>query len=714
MIMTSFFCQHITIRSTKQKSENQHGSLINRFFWILFISILIPLIGKTQTQLVDNFESKANWNFIKSDGVNLNLSVDEEINGKSLRFDYDFTKGTGYGGIQKFISIDLPENYEFSFYIKGLSPANNFEIKFIDSTGNNVWWQNNQNYTFPTDWKKIRIKQRHISFAWGPTSNHKLQRISRIEFTIASFVGGKGTIWLDSLEFRPLPAETNFYPTPIAVASSFFKKHTPNQTLDNSYETYWLSKGGKNEDITINFKAMREFGGLEISWLKEFTPKSFNILLSENGKDWEKSYSVKSNKSNKSFIRLPEAECQFVKIQLKGKVGITDIKFLDIKSSITKNDFISYIADKSAKGDYPRYFSKQASYWTITGLNNDKKEALINEEGMVEVEKAAFSIEPMVKLNDTLFNWSNVSTNQALQGIDNLNQASVIPNVNWQFSNVKFTTEITAIGEANKSSKLLVRYSFKNQSAKPKDIELYLLIRPYQVNPYYQFLNTIGGVGKINEIKEIDQKTIGVDNKIIYSQQNHALFTASTFDEGNIVDFIRDNSLTYNKQAFDPAGLANGVVRYNLHINPNDETQILLAIPFHEHSGTFSNNEIKEIETGFNTSANFWKNEINHVKFNLPESANRIVKAYRANLAYILINRDKTGIQPGSRSYDRSWIRDGALTSSALLKSGIVKEVKEFIDWYSLHIFENGKVPCVVDFRGPDPVPENDSHGEYI
>ncbi|MFA6403933.1 MAG: hypothetical protein WCX31_20230 [Salinivirgaceae bacterium] len=72
------------------------------------------------------------------------------------------------------------------------------------------------------------------------------------------------------------------------------------------------------------------------------------------------------------------------------------------------------------------------------------------------------------------------------------------------------------------------------------------------------------------------------------------------------------------------------------------------------------------------------------------------------------------GIQPGSRSYERSWIRDGALTSSALLKSGIVQEVKDFIDWYASHQYENGKVPCVVDFRGPDPVPENDSHGELI
>jgi hypothetical protein len=48
------------------------------------------------------------------------------------------------------------------------------------------------------------------------------------------------------------------------------------------------------------------------------------------------------------------------------------------------------------------------------------------------------------------------------------------------------------------------------------------------------------------------------------------------------------------------------------------------------------------------------------------------------------------------------------------LKSGIVNEVKDFINWYTANQYENGKVPCVVDARGPDPVPENDSHGEMI
>ena len=75
---------------------------------------------------------------------------------------------------------------------------------------------------------------------------------------------------------------------------------------------------------------------------------------------------------------------------------------------MTPNDFLIYTAKNSPAGNYPRYFSEQASYWTITGVNNDVKEALINEDGMVEVDKARFSIEPMIKTGDSLYNWSNV------------------------------------------------------------------------------------------------------------------------------------------------------------------------------------------------------------------------------------------------------------------------------------------------------------------
>jgi len=686
---------------------------------VLFLSVLTATGLHAQIRTLDEFENKAGWIFIKSDGVNLNLSIEKGLTGNAIRFDYDFTKGTGYGGIQKLFPIDLPDNYEFTFYVKAESPANNFEIKFIDSTGSNVWWVNNRNYDFPSAWKKIRIKKRHINFAWGPTANHSLKRIDRIEFTIASFVGGKGTIWIDDLKFEPLPPEIQSYPAPIVTASSFIKNHRPDLIVDNSNETYWQSNGVKDQYVIVDFKTCREFGGLKISWLKDHYAKSFDVLLSEDGKKWDKVYSVQSNQSDVSFIRLPAAEAKFVRIDLtksnseKG-FGICEVKFPDIKNSMTLNDFLIYTAKNSPAGNYPRYFSEQASYWTITGVNNDIKEALINEDGMVEADKARFSIEPMIKVGDSFYNWNNVSSVQTLGDSEDQVEFNFVPSVSWRCNDLKFITGVMASGEANKNSRLDISYSFVNLSDQRKDFEFYLLIRPYQVNPYYQFLNLTGGVGKINTIREEEGRFLIIDDKVILSQKNYDSFGAGIFDEGNIVELIRVGKIPPNKFAVDRSGLANGVIKYSFHLNPGEHTGFFVVVPF--YSKTSSDEKIGNdyITEEINKEIEFWKTKVGHIKFRLPESANRIVNTYKSNLAYILINRDKSGIQPGSRSYERSWIRDGALTSSALLKSGIIAEVKDFIDWYTDRQYENGKVPCVVDFRGPDPVPENDSHGEMI
>ena len=76
--------------------------------------------------------------------------------------------------------------------------------------------------------------------------------------------------------------------------------------------------------------------------------------------------------------------------------------------------------------------------------------------------------------------------------------------------------------------------------------------------------------------------------------------------------------------------------------------------------------------------------------------------------------RDGAALRPGTRSYARSWIRDGAMMADALLRLGENDAVRDYVEWYAPHQFANGKVPCCVDHRGSDPVPENDSHGELI
>ena len=677
---------------------------------IILVIILFYELNIAQIKTIDDFESSNGWNEFKADGVTLNISSDAGLNGKAIRFDYDFTKGTGYGGIQKFFPIVLPDNFEFTFNVKAESPSNNFEIKFIDSTGNNVWWVNNRNYDFPKDWKKIRVKKRHINFAWGPTSDQSLKRIDRIEFTIASHVGGKGTIWIDDLKFEPLLPETNVYPIPFATSSN----GTANMIFDNLTNTRWGSRKTSDEYLFVDFQTRREFGGLKIDWSKDYYASSFEILLSDDGNNWDKVYTVSSNLSNISYIRLPEAEAKYMKINFlkyydSWGISINDITILESNDATSKNNFLLYVAQNSEKGNYPRYFLDEASFWTVLGVNNDVKEALINTNGMVEVDKSAFSIEPMLQVGNDFYNWQNVTSTQSLE-----DKYLPIPKVEWNCGDLNFSVKAFANGEANKNSTLFIKYTLTNNSSSAKDGKLFLMIRPFQVNPHYQWLNDPGGVGKINSLNEKDGKIYVNDDKVLIPLEKYDSFGALTFDEGNIIELIKKNVSLKNKSVVVDNKLVSGVLEYRFDIKPGEEKIIYLAVPFYGEESIKENLTEDIVEKKLTETIEFWKEKVNHIKFNLPESADRIVNTYKSNLAYILINRDNVGIQPGSRSYERSWIRDGALTSSALLKAGIVKEVKDYIDWYTSHQYENGKVPCVVDKRGPDPTPENDSHGEMI
>ena len=61
---------------------------------------------------------------------------------------------------------------------------------------------------------------------------------------------------------------------------------------------------------------------------------------------------------------------------------------------------------------------------------------------------------------------------------------------------------------------------------------------------------------------------------------------------------------------------------------------------------------------------------VSNVEVDIPAEP-ELVRTAKTTLAYTLINRDGPAIQPGSRTYARSWIRDGTLTGTALTHTPI-------------------------------------------
>ena len=680
---------------------------------ILFFGILCLLSRNlsAQNNIIDNFESFTGWDIISSEGVKIILSHADGVKGKSIRIDYEFANGTGYGGIQKTIPIELASNYKFSFFVKGQSVNNNFEFKLIDKSGDNVWWVNKMNFEFPNEWEKINIKKKHISFAWGPAENKSLQSVEKIEFIIASYNGGKGTVYIDELEYTVLP-DNNFNP----IAPVFFSNlNSSDINLLHDYDTstYWSSGKSDNTEIIIDLGGIREIGGLKIDWMPNQYAGKFSIYTSDNFKQWEEIYSGLKNSSYSSYIPLHELEASFIKIELSKPVdslsrfAINELLVFPAEYSTDNNRFFINIAKEYPRGYFPRYMNEEASYWTVVGMNNDVKEALINEDGMVEIDKGGFSIEPFLSMDGNLITWNNQSSSQLLE--DNY---LPIPTVVWDTDGLSFSTTAFSNGVANKNSVLFLTYILKNQSADYKKGNVYLAIRPFQVNPYYQFLNLVGGVSKIKSINYKDSKCSVNDDKYIYTIDMPDGFGATSHDNGDVINYLSEDKLPPEKEIFDKTGFLSAAFKYSYSLKPGEKKIINLAIPFYKIENYSI--ERKLVEEQFEATKKIWKDKLNHIEYGLPSSADKIVNTIKSNLAYILINRDNNGIQPGSRSYDRSWIRDGALTSSALLKNGIIKEVKDFIEWYAPYQFENGAVPCVVDRRGPDPVPEHDSHGQLI
>lgn len=664
-------------------------------------------------RVLDDFSDPSTWRVVTSNQVSGALRQVEGVDGKALCLDYDFNGVSGHAGIQRDLTIAYPQNYRFDFQLRGDSPRNDLQFKVVDASGDNVWWVNRPKYEYPTAWTPVRYKQRHIDKAWGPDPDRVLRRSEKLEFTVYNNVGGKGSVCFDQLTFQPLPVDDGAPLTGKASASVAFPAGAAALAVDGKADTAWAADlhGDKTLELTLDLGKPREFGGLVLRWKSGQHAADYLVQLSDDGVEWRDVRTVVGGNGGNDYLALPESEARYVRLTIGDGPGrafaLAELEVKPLAFAAHPNDLIKAMAADSPKGWFPRGFSGEQPYWTIVGLDGGREQGLIGEDGAIEIAKGGISVEPFVQVDGRWIGWSDVQATPSLQ-----EGYLPIPTVAWQHADFALSTTAFAAGSPG-NSRVVARHRLTNTGKAPRAYVLALAVQPWQVNPPSQFLNTTGGFSPINDLS-IRDGVVSVNGRasLRFAKPDAAL--ASRFDAGLVRERLAsmDSGLASGvdaQVAGESTGLASAAVLYRITLAAGESRDIEWVAPL-EGALPLRLDAARDQQA----MATVWRGKLDEMTLQVPAEGQAVADTLRTALAHMLISRIGPRLQPGTRSYSRSWIRDGAMISEGLLRLGRPEVVKEYVEYYAPYQFDNGKVPCCVDDRGSDPVPENDSHGELI
>lgn len=661
--------------------------------------------------VLDDFQDLSGWGAVASGQAELQISQDQGPDGAAMRLDFDFKGSGGFVVARRVFSVPLPDAYAFSFKLRGNAPRNKFEFKLVDPTGKNVWRYQQEAFDFTSDWQPLLIRSSQIEFAWGPAGGGRMAEVGAIEFVITAGPGGMGTVWIGDLQFE----DRSFASQPAVTASSAASGNAPCRAVDRRPGSSWRSApSAAPQWLLIDLEEEHEYGGLIIEWDPAAPVCRFAVQASNDAATWTMLYSAPRAGGTRSYVYLPGGSSRYVRLDLDAAdarrgVGIVNVQLEPYEFSRSINEFFHNVAAGEPRGRYPKYLCRQQTYWSPVGIPHGVARALLNEEGMVEVDEGTFSIEPFLWVDGRLITWADAAPAQHLE-----DEYLPIPSSVWRRDDVVLRVTAFAAGEST-DAVLYIRYRVEHMSAATRAVRLFAVVRPFQVTPPWQSFRALGGVSPIRDITCRPDAIWVNRTKAVIPLTRPNRFGASPFDEG-ITEYLETGELPAAAEVHDDFGYASGALCYDLDVAPGIAQDVYLAIPFGAQTDTHGAPLLPAGISGterFDVAVREWRDRLAAVDIRLP-AAPAAIDTLKTAAAHILINRDGPALQPGPRRYTRSWIRDGAIMGAALLRVGCRDAMRDFIRWYAPYQRDDGFVPCCVDRDGPDWLVEHDSHGQLV
>jgi hypothetical protein len=653
------------------------------------------------------------WTSAAADGSSVALSAEPGPRGAALRIDFNLVGPTSWIIARHECAADIPKHYVVALRVRGDAPANQLQFKLVDPTGANVWWWRRPEFAFPHDAETLVLRKASLEFAWGPKSGGEPERIGAVEIALAAGPGGSGTVWIEELRIEPRDPAAALPQIQASSASSCRAGHEPERVLDGNEHTSWSPDTSDAQPwLQLDLGRSCEWGGFVVDFAESPGPPS-RLLASDDEGRWTLLAEDAGGAGTRRWLRTSDGEGRFARVEFPSgsAAAVVRVGVVPLELAVSPARYIAALARKERRGLFPRHLLNEQAYWAVVGADGDEHKGLLSEDGALEVDAEAFSIEPFLWTDGNLVTWADVERRVGLT-----DGYLPIPSVEWESAGLRLRITAFAAGDPGGST-LVGRYEIENTGAAARTVRLFLAIRPFQVNPAWQSLNLVGGVAPVTRIERSGDTVQVNDARTVFAVSQPDAFGASPSEDG--LRGLLTGCMPARTRVDDPLGFAEGVLAYDLEIVAGASGIVAVAVPLHAAapeppSGLGRTNAAAWADAQLAETTAHWRTRLAGVPIELPQCAEPFSASLRASLAWILVNREGPRIQPGPRCYRRSWIRDGTLTGTALTEMGFADEARAFLRWYAPYQLDDGRVPCAVDRHGIDPVAEHDSHGQLI
>ncbi|HSH04517.1 MAG TPA: hypothetical protein VLL52_18550 [Anaerolineae bacterium] len=400
-----------------------------------------------------------------------------------------------------------------------------------------------------------------------------------------------------------------------------------------------------------------------------------------------------------NLITLPTGGTVTIAYQIEDKLGLGGIKQPVIVASHpwavqTGGDYVRNLADRFPSWPMPNWAQRAPNAWTMSGALNNKHEALISNQPAIMPHPDAPITELYFHQPDQDPATIHQPTNVQFSLLDN---TLPIPQTSWNLGPLTLnTTYFTDFNDGG------VYWQLTITATESVSGTFGLLTRPFALHndrqPIYAASQLSNGLWLNNH--HYQQASPAPDHVTIHpllpnDNTIHRLITAD-FPPQTDWPCSPDGDLAINQA-------------YHLQLNAGQTEQFTFTYA----GGTELTppDPASATKTLALTRLN-WQKTVDQPHLDLPDG--RIMNAYQASIAYLLIAFDPSGPRPGPMDHDAIWMRDAAYIGETVLKLGRDDLVRQTLPTLVRHQAPNGYLPAIIRDGVPLPDEEWDAQGQLI